>query len=122
MEETKNESRLKLDLLLWALILALATTGVYANYYFKELAWSLRFALGIVLFCVLIGLAALTVKGRALWTFAKEAKMELHKIVWPTRDETIKITAVVAALVFAMAIILWALDTLLLWIVGWFTK
>ena len=43
--------------------------------------------------------------------------MELRKVVWPTRDETVKTTAVVAALVFVAAIVLWAMDSILLWVI-----
>ena len=93
-----------------------------ANYYFMESAWSLRFALWIILVCVLVGLAAFTTQGKRLWLFAKDARMELRKVIWPTRDETVKTTAVIAALVFVASIILWILDSLLLWIVSWFTK
>ena len=122
MEETKIVSRSKLDIFIWLLILALTASGIYANYYFRELVWSIRFASGIGLASVLIGLAALTAKGKRFWAFSKEARMELRKVAWPTRDETVKTTAVVAVLVFAMSIILWALDTVLLWLVSWLTK
>ena len=117
-----NTSRSKLDVLLWALVLILIAAGVFANYYFSESAWSLRFASGIVLAAILFGLAALTARGKKIWAFIKDAKMELHKVVWPTRDETVKTTAVVAALVFAMSVVLWCIDSVLLWAVSWLTR
>ena len=122
MEETKNTLHSKLDLFYWLTIAVLIAAGVVANYYFREMAWSLRFAVGIVLGCGLLGLAVLTSQGKRLWSFSKEARMELRKVVWPTRDETVKTTAVIAALVFAMALILWALDSILLWLVSLFTR
>ncbi len=122
MEETKNTSRAKLDLFLWIVIAILIVMGVVANSYFKETVWSLRFTVGIVLGGGLFGLALLTTQGRRFWSFSKEARMELRKVVWPTRDETIKTTAVIAALVFAMSLVLWALDSVLLWLVSLFTR
>jgi preprotein translocase subunit SecE len=120
--ETTNTPSQKLDRLLWALILVLVAAGVFANYYFSELAWALRFTGWIILVCVLIGLIAATVHGKRLWTFAKEARIELLKVVWPKRDETVKITMVIAALVMAASIIMWGLDSILLWAVSWLMK
>lgn len=111
----------KTDKLLWILILILTAAGVFANYYFGELAWALRFTGWIILICVLLGLAALTVQGKKTWAFAKNARIELLKVVWPTREETTKITMVVAALVLVASIILWGIDSVLLWMVGWLT-
>ncbi len=122
MEETKNASRSNLDLLWWVTVSLLIAAGAFANYYFMEVPWSIRFAVGIVLACMVLGLAALTSQGKRIWAFSKEARMELRKVVWPTRDETVKTTAIVAVLVFAMSLILWALDSILLWVVGWVTR
>jgi preprotein translocase subunit SecE len=119
--ETTSTPRSKIDTLLWILILVLTAAGVFANYYFGELAWALRFTGWIILICVLLGLAALTVQGKKTWVFAKNARIELLKVVWPTREETIKITMVVAALVLVASIILWGIDSVLLWMVGWLT-
>ena len=119
--ETTSTPRSKIDTLLWVLILVLTAAGAFANYYFGELAWALRFTSWILLICVLLGLAALTVQGKKTWAFAKNAKIELLKVVWPTREETTKITMVVAALVLVASIILWGIDSVLLWTVGWLT-
>ena len=122
MEENKTTSQLNKDRLFWGLIVILIAAGAFANYHFREVAWSIRLAVWIVLVGVLLGLAYLTTQGKRFWIFVQNAKIELYKVVWPTRDETIKTTAVVAALVFAMSLLLWALDSSLLWLVSWFTR
>ncbi|MEI8054608.1 MAG: preprotein translocase subunit SecE [bacterium] len=121
INNTHNVPCPKLDKFLWALILALVAAGAFANYYFSELAWALRFTGWIILICVLIGLAAATLQGKRTWDFAKNARIELLKVVWPTREETAKITMVVAALVLVASIILWGIDSVLLRIVAWLT-
>ena len=120
--ETTNTPRLKLDTLLWMLIFALIAAGVFANYYFGELAWALRFTGWIILICVLFGLSAITAVGKKTWCFAKSARMELLKVVWPKREETIKITMVIAALVLVMSIMLWGMDSILLCAVSWIIR
>ncbi len=51
-----------------------------------------------------------TSTGRAAWTFVKEARVELSKVVWPTRKETIQTTLVVIVLVVVVALFLWVVD------------
>lgn len=110
------------DKICWATIFLLVTGGVIASYYFRETVWSLRLIGWLLLLGVSLGLAFLTSQGKSFFVFLDHATKELRKVVWPTQDETMKITAVVAALVFAMSIILWILDTFLLWIFSWLTK
>lgn len=45
-------------------------------------------------------------------TFLKEARVELKKVRWPTREETIRYTAGVVVVSAALAIFLGALDYL----------
>jgi preprotein translocase subunit SecE len=39
--------------------------------------------------------------------------MEVRKVVWPTRQETIQTTLVVILMVFIIGLILWLFDTIL---------
>jgi preprotein translocase subunit SecE len=45
-------------------------------------------------------------------TFIKEARVELRKVNWPTREQTIKYTGLVVGLSLAVALFLGALDYL----------
>jgi preprotein translocase subunit SecE len=74
-----------------------------------------------LLACILLALALTTRLGKRFWRFAKETRGELRKVTWPTRQETIQTTLIVAALVVLVALILWGVDTFLLWIVGHLT-
>ncbi len=51
-----------------------------------------------------------TPTGRSAWTFVKEARVELGKVVWPTRKETMQTTLVVIVLVVLVALFLWIVD------------
>ncbi|MBP5143215.1 preprotein translocase subunit SecE, partial [Pseudomonas chlororaphis] len=48
----------------------------------------------------------------------KEARTEIRKVVWPTRQETTQTTLIVVAVVLVMALLLWGLDSLLGWLVS----
>jgi preprotein translocase subunit SecE len=62
--------------------------------------------------------------GRQFIAFAKDAWREVKKVVWPTRKETLQMTAYVFAFVVVMALFLWFTDKTLEWvlydlILGW---
>ena len=98
----------------WVAILALLVLGLFANYYYHSVVWSLRLSVGILLACVLLGLAAFTAKGQMIRAFARNAYFELRRVVWPTRKEMIQITLLVAGVVFLVVVMLWAIDASLL--------
>jgi preprotein translocase subunit SecE len=45
----------------------------------------------------------------------KETRIELRKVVWPTRQETIKTTGFVLIAVIIVAIFLWIVDAFFTW-------
>lgn len=53
-------------------------------------------------------------------TFLKETKVELKKVNWPTRKQSIKYTLIVIGVSFAVAIFLGGLDFLFTWIISKF--
>ena len=52
-----------------------------------------------------------------LLAFGQEAWLEAGKVSWPTRKETIQTTLVVFAFVVVMALVLFAIDSTLAWLV-----
>lgn len=116
-----QDSRAKVDLFLWVLVIVLVCAALGADYYFKEIVWSLRLAGWIILTCVLVFIMSQTRKGKQVWQFAKESRVEMRKIVWPKRAETIRTTAIVSCLVLLTALIMWGADSILLWLIGLLT-
>jgi preprotein translocase subunit SecE len=66
-------------------------------------------------------IAVQTEKGRTALNFAKEARVETRKVVWPTRQEAIQTTGIVIVATLIMSLILWGLDSLLFELVGFIT-
>ncbi len=44
--------------------------------------------------------------------YFREARAEMRKVTWPTRQEALYLTGIVLAVTVAMAILLWVLDIL----------
>ena len=62
--------------------------------------------------------------GRRFVGFAKDSWREVKKVVWPSRKETLQMTAYVFAFVVVMSLFLWLTDKTLEWvlydlILGW---
>ena len=83
--------------------------------YFKEVRLLYRVLGLVVIVLIALGMMLTTGLGRAVWSFVLESKQEVRKVVWPTRDETIRTTLLVFAMVFIVALILWLLDMFLFW-------
>ncbi len=87
--------------------------GVAAFYYFSD-AQLLYRVLGLLLVLVLASAMFFTTKlGQGLWMFILEAKLEIRKVVWPTREETVRTTLLVFAMVVVVGLLLGILDKLL---------
>ena len=91
--------------------------GVWAFYHFEEQSILLR--AGMVIVGVIGGLVVgLTSQpGQVAWEFAKGARLELRKVVWPTRRETAQSTGIVLLMVILIGIYLWAVDSILFWVI-----
>ncbi|MGG5874185.1 MULTISPECIES: preprotein translocase subunit SecE [Pseudomonas] len=108
----------RFDLLKWLVVAALVIAGVVGNQYFSAEPILYR-VLALLVIAALAGVIALqTSKGQAFWVLAKEARVEIRKVVWPTRQETTQTTLIVVAVVLVMALLLWGLDSLLGWLVS----
>jgi len=49
------------------------------------------------------------------YSYIGDTQIEVRKVVWPTRQETLQTTLVVIVMVIVVAIMLWAYDSLLGW-------
>jgi len=70
--------------------------------------------LGVVAALVVaLAIAAFTALGRRVRNFLAESQFEMRKVVWPTRDETIKTTGVIILVVIILSLLLGLIDLIL---------
>lgn len=104
-----------LDVVKQVLSVVFVAAGVAAFYYFSDVKLLYR-VLGLVgVVIIVLGIMLTTDVGRSVWSFVLESKQEVRKVVWPTREETIRTTLLVFAMVFIVGLILWLLDMFLFW-------
>ena len=99
-----------------ALAIVIVLAGLVAYYYFGDSSALLR-TLGVLLALALGAVVALTsLQGRTLWKFIQGARVELSKVVWPTREETIQTTLVVLVVALFGGVFFFLLDMFLAWL------
>ncbi len=106
------------DILKYALAVVLVVAGVVVFYWFEG-QWASPMRIGAVVFGLLAALAVfmLTPKGAQVRDFLSEARFELRKVVWPTRQEAIRMTWVVMIAVLIIALIIAGFDVIIQWAV-----
>lgn len=119
VEHSKAAASSAGDIAKYVVALALVVAGLAAWWYFAgQWATPLR-ALAVVAGLVLGALVFLgTAKGRDTREFLVESRFELRKVVWPTRQEAMRMTWVVAVVVTILSLLLGGFD----WIIQWALK
>ncbi|MCR9192935.1 MAG: preprotein translocase subunit SecE [Gammaproteobacteria bacterium] len=105
------------DGLLW-LGLAVLTGAAFFGTYSFQLATPIIAIIWLAWFVGALGLAYFTQAGQAVFSFGKEAKLELEKVVWPSRQETTQTTLIVMVMVMAAGFVLWGIDSSMMWAIG----
>jgi preprotein translocase subunit SecE len=104
------------DVGLLTLAVLIVVAGVAAYYLLPPSVASIWRGLivagAIVVAC---GVAWFTTPGRGVRSYLRETQFEMRKVVWPTREETIRTTLVVILVVVVLSIVLGLIDIILKW-------
>jgi preprotein translocase subunit SecE len=111
---TENSQSGVLDLIKLLIAAAALVGGLFAYYYYIELALPLRVLLVIAGLAIGSGIAMTSAQGRRLRAFVQGSRIEIRKVVWPTRQETTQTAMAVFVFTLIMALFFWGLDSLLL--------
>ena len=98
------------DTALMTLSIVLLVAGIVAFYWFDEKPLIARVAMVVAGLAAGAGSMWFSWYGREFWQFAQAARIELRKVVWPEREETIKTTYVVFIFAIVMGLFFWLLD------------
>lgn len=115
-----EEQGSSLDTVKLVIALALLVAGIAGFYYFEtwqgEPVLVLFRVLGLLVVGGLAAVVALSSQGgKRLLAFMKDSRLEVRKMVWPTRAETLQTTLMVMVIVLILSIFLWGVDSLLGW-------
>jgi preprotein translocase subunit SecE len=119
MSKIETQQNSQLDWLKWLAVILLLVVGIVVNYYYSAQPWPLRLLGWLLLTMIVLATVLQTYQGKKALTFAREARIELRKVHWPTRQETIQTTFIVAIMVVVLALMLWGIDSILMWLISW---
>ena len=102
-----------LEAMKWIIVAVLLIVAIVGNFLYRDIMPAVRALAVVILIAAAGGVALLTTKGKATVAFAREARTEVRKVIWPTRQETLHTTLIVAAVTAVMSLILWGLDGIL---------
>jgi preprotein translocase subunit SecE len=116
METKVEEQATFVDTVKLALAVLILLAGLVSYYYFASSAVLLR-AFGVIVAAAAgLGVVFTSFQGQLLWKFIQGARVELRKVVWPTREETIQTTLVVLVFALIGGVFFWLLDLVLLFV------
>jgi preprotein translocase subunit SecE len=95
--------------------IALVIAGIVGYYWFGKWPDWQRWLLmvgGLLLGILVFFVSAL---GRRFWNFVLDSRIELRKVVWPSREETFQTTLVVFGFVVVAGLFFWVIDLFLAW-------
>ena len=95
---------------------AIVATGIFAFSWFgndANVPATVRVAGLLVAIAVAVVIAAFTAPGQRMRGFVAETQFEMRKVVWPTRDETLKTTGIIILVVIVLSLLLGLIDLIL---------
>ena len=105
------------ELISWLGMLVITIAAFFGTYYF-QLSAPIQAMVWIGWLVSTLTFGFFTKKGKQIFIFAKEAKVELEKVVWPNRQETIQTTSIVMIMVTVTGFVLWGIDSGMMWAIG----
>ena len=107
------------DIAKYALALLFVIGGLFAFYWFTQ--WPMPMRVLAVVAGLVLGTVAFMASGKGGQTreFLSESLFELRKVVWPTRQEAMRLTWVVIAVVIIISLILAGFDAVIQVAIKW---
>jgi preprotein translocase subunit SecE len=115
-DESKVQDAGTADKLKLTVAILIVVAGVAGYYVLANQAIWLRWLSVVASLALAAVVVAFSRYGSEFRRFVELARVELRKITWPTRDETLKTTAVVFAFVAIAGFFFWVLDLALAWL------
>lgn len=108
------------DVLLWIFGTVLVVVAIGANHYFSDQPFLYRLVGVVFLFALSLFALSKTQKGTEFLALLKDARAEVRRVVWPTKQETWSTAGIVIVVVFISALVLWGVDYALGSLVSYF--
>jgi preprotein translocase subunit SecE len=112
-----------IDYILWIISIFLFIAAMLTNQHLPGYwapANDVWVRVGVILACIVaaLGLLYATHQGKGFVRLLKDSRIELRRVTWPTKQETVTTSWQVLAVVLIASVLLWCFD----YILGWLMK
>lgn len=111
-----------IEVIKWLIVIILLIVAIVGNYCYRDFSVLVRTSVIVFMIVIATGVALMTTTGKFIIAFSREARIEVRKVIWPTRQETVHTTLIVAAVTSLMSLILWGLDSILVRVLSFITS
>ena len=110
-----------LDVVFWIIAIVLLIGSTMVNQHLPAYwapANDIWVRIGVILACIIgaLGLLYATHQGKGFVRLLKDSRIELRRVTWPTKNETVTASWQVLAVVIVAAITMWCFDSLISWL------
>jgi preprotein translocase subunit SecE len=99
-----------LDTAKLALAAAILVGGIVIFYVYEEQSLLVSVSVLLVAIALAVAVFMASERGQLLWRFIQGSRVEIRKVIWPTRQETKQTTLTVFVFALVMGIFFWLLD------------
>jgi preprotein translocase subunit SecE len=99
--------------------IAILAAGIAGFYLLGELPIWVRWIIVLASLAAGALVAVQSAQGRTFWEFVQSSRIELRKVVWPDRQETVQVTIIVFVMIVVLGLFFWGLDSLLAFLTKW---
>ncbi|QJC30510.1 preprotein translocase subunit SecE [Enterobacteriaceae endosymbiont of Neohaemonia nigricornis] len=118
----KNLIQHIIELIKWIISIILLILVIIYNYIYQDIQLIYRNILVSFLFLLMLLSFSTTKKGKKIFVFIQNTRMEIRKVFWPTYLETIQITIIIFIIATIMFSMLWLLDHFLIYLLSFCMK
>lgn len=111
------------DMVLWLIAIIALISATLVNQYlpgYWQPASDIWVRIGIISLLIILALAclAITHQGKAFKILLEDSAIELKRVTWPSKNETIQYTWQVILVMIIVGFMVWVLDNIFNWIIG----
>jgi preprotein translocase subunit SecE len=99
--------------------IAILAAGMAGFYLLGDLPIWVRWIIVLAALAAGALVAVQSAQGRTFWEFVQSSRIELRKVVWPDRQETVQVTIIVFVMIIVLGLFFWGLDSLLAFLTKW---
>jgi preprotein translocase subunit SecE len=111
-----------LETIKWTISIFLFISIIIYVYLYQNIEYPIRIIVICPILILIVFIILSTDKGKKIFLFIREARIETRKVIWPTYKETLQVTLIVIIITLIISIIIWGLDSILINLISFLTN